>query len=341
MIDMDPLKAPKAFASAKQVAELAGVSRSAVSRAFTPGASISEDKRRRILTAAEALGYHVNHLARGLLRSSGIVCLIVADSDTPYQARLIRILIEHLQEAGRVAMVLAASRQPQNIEATLRQTLNYRADATVVLSGTPSHAIIRTCLDSGQRLILINRDDHLAGPQNINLDSEAAARAALHAFGRAGCRRLAVVNSEAGTASLMARENAFTQLAAGQGFEVMVSRKSRTSYESGAESARALLAGRNRPDAAFCVTDLIACGFMDAARHEFQMRIPDDICVIGFDDIEQAGWTSYQLTTFAPPLETLAAQVVRLVIGDSNETATGDRTILEADFIWRCSVRPS
>jgi DNA-binding LacI/PurR family transcriptional regulator len=275
------------------------------------------------------------------LRSSGIVCLIVADSDTPYQSRLVRTLIEHLQEAGRVAMVLAVSKLAQNIEATLGQTLNYRADATVVLSGTPSHAIIQTCLDSGQRLILINRDDHLTGPQNIDLDNAAAARAALHAFCRAGCRRLAVVTSEAGTASLTAREKAFTKLAAEQGFEVMVSRKGRTSYESGAESARALLAGRDRPDAAFCVTDLIACGFMDAARHEFRMRIPDDLCVVGFDNIEQAGWMSYQLTTFAPPIDKLAAEVVRRVIGDGDETATGGRTILEADFVWRCSVRPS
>ena len=85
------MTAPKiwnAFTSAKQVAELAGVSRSAVSRAFTPGASISEEKRQRVISAAEQLGYHVNHLARGLLsKSSGIVCLVVADSDTPYQAR--------------------------------------------------------------------------------------------------------------------------------------------------------------------------------------------------------------------------------------------------------------
>ena len=81
---MDAPSAPKAFATAKKVAELAGVSRSAVSRAFTPGASISEETRRRVVEAAEQLGYHVNHLARGLLRNtSGNVCHDVADSDTP------------------------------------------------------------------------------------------------------------------------------------------------------------------------------------------------------------------------------------------------------------------
>jgi DNA-binding LacI/PurR family transcriptional regulator len=337
---MESINPPRAFVSAKQVAERAGVSRSAVSRAFTPGASISEDKRRRILLASEELGYHVNHLARGLLRSSGIVCLIVADGDTPYQARLVRTLIEHLQNAGRVSMVLSVSRQPENIEHTLRQTLYYRADATVVLSGTPPHAIIRTCLDSGQRMILINRDDYLTGAHHVDLDNTSAARTALHALRRAGCRRLAVVTSEARTPSLLAREATFKALAGEQGFDVVVSRKGRTSYESGAEGARTLLAGSMRPDGVFCTTDLIACGFMDAARHEFRLLIPDQLCVVGFDDIEQAGWGSYRLTTFAPPIDSLAARVAQLVTVGGEDSRNAARTTFEADFIWRNTVRP-
>jgi DNA-binding LacI/PurR family transcriptional regulator len=331
----------KAFASAKQVAERAGVSRSAVSRAFTPGASIAEDKRRRILRAAEELGYHVNQLARGLLRSSGIVCLIVADGDTPYQARLVRTLIEHLQNAGRVSMVLSVSRQRDNVERTLRQTLHYRADATVVLSGSPPQAMIQTCLDSGQRMILINRDDYLTGPYHIDLDNAAAARTALHALRRAGCKRLAVATSEAGTASLLAREAAFSALAREQGLDVVVSRKARTSYESGVEGARALLGGADRPDGVFCTTDLIACGFLDAARHEFSLAVPEQLCVIGFDDIEQAGWESYRLTSFAPPIDALARRVAELVTSTGDDARTGDsRTILQADLVWRRTVRP-
>jgi DNA-binding LacI/PurR family transcriptional regulator len=97
----------RTFVSAKEVAKLAGVSRSAVSRTFTPGASVAEETRRRVLQAAETLGYHVNHLARGLLnRRSGIVCLIVAAVDTPFQSRLVRLLTGRLQEAGKVTMVI-------------------------------------------------------------------------------------------------------------------------------------------------------------------------------------------------------------------------------------------
>lgn len=329
----------KPFASARQVAELAGVSRSAVSRTFTPGASVSQETRQRVLQAAERLGYHVNHLARGLMReTTGIVCLAVADSDTPYQGKMLRALTQHLRDAGKVTMVFNTSGPPHHVEEALRQTLNYRADATVVLSGTPPQTLIRTCLDNGQRLILINRDDRLSGPYNIGIDNVAAAEAALHAFLRAGCRRLAVVTSAAGTPSLLARERAFIAAAAREGVETMIWREGRTGYETGAEGARRLLAARHRPDAAFCVTDLIACGFLDAARHDFGIDIPKEFCVIGFDDIEQAGWASYDLTTFAPPVEQIAMTVSKLATMRADE---GDRsTTFDAPLRWRGTVRP-
>jgi DNA-binding LacI/PurR family transcriptional regulator len=334
---MDPIKTRKAFANAKQVAELAGVSRSAVSRTFTPGASVSEETRQRVIKASEKLGYHVNHLARGLLRkSTGIVCLIVADSDTPYMSRMVRALARHLQEAGKVAMVIDTTGPSENVEHALRQTLNYRADATVVLSGTPAHSIIRTCLDNGQRLILINRDDRLAGPYNLSLDNQLAGKTALETFVRAGCRRLAVIASEAGTPSLMAREEAFMEAARASGIEVASTRNGRTSYAAGAAGARSLLASPARPDAAFCVTDLIACGFMDVARYEFGLSIPDDLSVIGFDDIEQASWLSYRLTSFSPPVEELVAAVVDRATMSEEAPA---RRFLEAPLMWRDTVR--
>lgn len=338
---MDQPKTRKAFASAKQVAELAGVSRSAVSRTFTPGASVSEETRRRVIQASEKLGYHVNHLARGLLRkSTGIVCLVVADSDTPYISRMVRTLARHLQEAGKVAMVIDTTGPSENVEHALRQTLNYRADATVVLSGTPAQSIIRTCLDNGQRLILINRDDRLAGPYNLSLDNRLAGKTAFETFLKAGCKRLAVVTSEAGTPSLIAREEAFVEAARSSGIDVSSTRNGRTSYEAGVAGARVLLTGPERPDAAFCITDLIACGFMDTARHEFGLSIPDELSVIGFDDIEQAGWLSYRLTSFAPPVGELAAAVVDLAtMGEAAAEEAPASRFLEAPLVWRDTVR--
>lgn len=332
-------KPRKAFTSAKQVAELAGVSRSAVSRTFTPGASVSEETRKRVISASEKLGYHVNHLARGLLRqSSGIVCLVAADTDAPYMSRMIRTLVRSLQQAGKVAMVLESSGSSENVDHALRQTLNYRADATVVLSGTPPQSLIRTCLDNGQRLILINRDDQLSGPHNIALDNRAAARTAFLTLYGAGCRRLALVNSEAGTPSLMARERAFFECADEQGIKVAVTRNGRTSYEAGVFGARRLFSAGERPDGVFCVTDLLACGFMDAARHEFGLAIPEELSVIGFDDIEQASWASYRLTTFSPDVTALVERVVELAT-QTGETGESHRDLIEVPLVARDTVR--
>ena len=332
-------KPKKASINARKVAEVAGVSRSAVSRTFTDGASVSPRTRAKVMAAAEMLGYHVNHLARGLIHHrSGIICLIVAEMQTPFQATFVEAATRRLQAIGKVVMVLNTAGQPANVEAALRQTLNYRAEATVVVSGAPPASLIETCIENGQRVILINRDDAIDGPQVVMIENEAAAAEACFLLRRAGCQSLAVVASTAGTPSIVTRERAFVAAAKEAGIEAMVSRAGPTGYASGAESARQLLAGSARPDGVFCVTDLLALGFLDAARLEFRMQIPEDLCVVGFDDIAAAGWLGYGLTTFRQPLDAIAQHIVELLEDeDSNRDALRR---FPAQLVWRRTVRP-
>ncbi|MTH61567.1 LacI family DNA-binding transcriptional regulator [Paracoccus litorisediminis] len=332
------LKPRKASVSASRVAEVAGVSRSAVSRTFTDGASVSPETRAKVLAAAEKLGYHVNHLARGLIHHrSGIVCLIVAEMQTPFQASFVEAATRRLQDKGKVVMVLNTAGQPANVEAALRQTLNYRAEATVVVSGAPPLSLVETCIENGQRVILINRDDAIEGPQFLMIENEAAATEACFMLRRAGCTRLAVVSSTAGTPSIVARETAFVAAAKSAGIEVAVSRAGPTGYASGAESARQLLAGSNRPDGVFCVTDLLALGFLDATRIEFRLRIPEDICVIGFDDISAASWLGYDLTTFRQPIAEIADYIAEMLDEDEGGPA---KVRFPVHVVWRKTVRP-
>lgn len=329
----------RSFVSAQMVADLAGVSRSAVSRTFTDGASVSEATRRKVLAAAADLGYHVNHLARGLIRDrSNIVCLIVADLTTPFRSRMVDILTRRLQGIDKVAMVINTEDDSASVTSALRQTLHYRAEATVVLSGTPSTSLIETCIANGQRVVLINRDDHLEGSENLVIDNAWAAREALFLLQRAGCRRLAVVSSEAETPSLVARHTAFTAAARAAGYDPAVIRIGPTSYNSGIEAARLAFGRSEGPDGVFCVTDLLALGFMDAARHEFGLAVPEDLCVIGFDNIEQAGWESYRLTTFAQPLEAMTDHVAKLL---AEPGAAAVSTMFDPKPVWRRSVRPN
>lgn len=335
------IKPNRTFVSAQRVAELAGVSRSAVSRTFTVGASVSETTRQKVMQAAETLGYHVNHLARGLIHErSDIVCLIAADLDTPFQARMLETMTRRLQEIDKVAMVINTSGESDSVAGALSKSLNYRADATVVFSGAPSASLIHTCITNGQRVILINRDDHLNGSENIVVDSATAAREAFHMLRRAGCRKIAVVSSQVGTPSIVSRATNFRNAAAEAGVEVTVLQYGPTAYASGAEAARLLLSRSDAPDAAFCVTDLLAFGFMDVARHEFGLSIPDDLCVVGFDDIEQAGWTSYDLTTFRQPIDQIADHIVRHLDEPPAFQDNDEPIRFQPRPVWRKSVRP-
>jgi DNA-binding LacI/PurR family transcriptional regulator len=321
------------------VARLAGVSRSAVSRAFTPGASISAETRAKVETAAAQLGYHVNHLARGLMRhKTGIVCLVVSDIHTPYLSRLLHHVSQALQGAGKVVMVLNAGRDAPNVDAALRQTLNYRADATIVLSGTPYRSIAQACLDSGQLLILLNRDDHLPGTVNLAVNNVTAARTAATLFLKNGYQRPALVSSGIGTPSLIGRNESFVSALRSEGLTPRIWSQGATAYESGLLAGTELFASAEPPDCVFAVTDLLACGVMDAVRHRFGLRIPEDVGVIGFDDIEQAGWTSYELTTFAQPVHDIATWTVGLVCDGAEVMREGDR-VFDTPLVWRSSVR--
>jgi DNA-binding LacI/PurR family transcriptional regulator len=329
----------RSFVSAQMVAERAGVSRSAVSRTFTDGASVSEATREKVLRAAEELGYHVNRLARGLIQEqSNIICLVVADIPTPFQSRMLDELTRHLQAIDRVAMVINSRGDTGDVAGALRQTLNYRADATVVLSGSPSSSLIETCLANGQRVILINRNDHLDGVENIVVNNEAATREAFFLLQRAGCSRLAVVSSEARTPSLLAREAVFAEAARSAGMTTSVTRAGPTSYASGVDAARQLFSRADAPDGVFCVTDLLALGVMDAARHEFGLRIPADLCVVGYDDIEPAGWQAYDLTTFRQPIDQIAAYIADLLQAPGR--APHPAKSFQPLPVWRRSVRP-
>lgn len=333
------------FVSAKMVAERAGVSRSAVSRTFTDGASVSDETRHKVIEAAEALGYHVNHLARQLRERSNIVCLIVSDLTTPVRAAMVDRLTRKLQAAGKITVVLNTESDEASVNHALKLTLHYRADATVVLSGTPSTGLVKTALTNGQQVVLINRDDGLEGCENVGLDNATAAREALFLLRRAGCQRVGILNSAARTPSLVEREQRFLEAASTAGLSVISVEAEATSYPAGLGAAKRVFARSEPPDGVFCVTDLLALGFMDGARAEFGLRIPEDLCVIGFDNIEQASWEAYRLTTFEQPLEKIANHVVaRLTdvetLANPSEPSERNGAVFEPVAVWRRSVRP-
>lgn len=302
----------KQYVSALQVAKHAGVSRSAVSRAFTPGASVSAKKRVKILEAAEALGYQVNDLARGLLaRKSRLVGLVVTNPELGYRSHLVAALTKALIHRGSVPIVINTGRTEEELVAAQKTLFGYRAEATIILSGSPPSSFVDLARRNGQPLIVLGRSE--TGADDVNIDNEGAGREAARFFLAGGHRRLAFAGALSRTPTTVEREYGFRQEAELHGAAVMIGNGSNSNYAGGQEAAQQLFSGETRPDAVFCVNDLVAFGLIDYARRHTRMSIPDDLSVIGFDDIPEAAWDAYNLTTFKQDASVMAAHAVALL----------------------------
>ena len=197
---------------------------------------------------------------------------------------------------------------------------------------------------NGMRLVLINREDERPGALRLRLHDAEAGQRAVAILKAAGCRRLGLASSGVGTASIVERERGFREAAQAAGIDWIEERFGPTGYETGQNLGMALLARADRPDGIFCTTDLLACGVMDAARWQLGIRVPDELSLIGYDNIAQAGWDSYGLTTFSQPIEDMAAQSVAWLsaAAEDDDAGQGDpAAIAELVFAPRLVLRKS
>jgi len=322
------------------VAQRAGVSRSAVSRAFTPGASIAPDTRKKVMEAAAELGYQVNDLARGLLANrSRLVGLVASDPASPFRTLQVAALSRRLVERGSVPVLIPTGPGEDQVSSAHSTLLRYRAEATIVLSGMPSSSIVELAQRNGQPLIVMGRTEH--GPDHIRIDNARAAQVALEVFLTRGMTRLGFVTSAVRSPNLIEREEAFIAAARKHDVDVKVQRANYTDYDGGQAAASLLLGTKDPVDAVFCVNDLMALGLMDYARDVLNLSIPEDLSVIGFDGIPETRWGAYRLTTFHQDEEVLAAETIRVLDKrQADPKAPPIVSVLEVPLVYRGSVRP-
>ncbi len=337
MSDDDTGSGGRGFVTAEDVARHAGVSRSAVSRTFTEGASVSERVRQRVLKAAAALGYRVNRLAQGLIHQhSNLVGVLGANLQAPYMAGQVDALSQALLREGMQCLLLNAADAENNITRLIDRILEFRARAIVILSGAPSSSIVRECIANGVRLILVNKVVEGARTDAILGDNAAGARQAAELLIETSCRRPAIVSTGEGTASLIQRSEAAAACFSAAGLTPVCWSRGGVSYETGAAAARELLEAQGI-DGAFCVTDLLALGFLDAVRDSGR-RVPEDVQVIGFNDIPQASWGAYQLTSVRLPIDVLTQAVMDAILREGS-TSKPMRRLLPLTLIERATTR--
>ena len=232
-------RAARNFVTAEDVARLAGVSRSAVSRTFTPGASVSADVRHRVQEAAKTLGYRVNRLARSLISDqSNLVGVVGANLSLPFMARQLDELSRALLRRGMQCLLLNAAEAEQGITPLIELILEFRVRAIVVMSGSPPSSIIDECVANGVRVILVNRQADDAEADTIVSDDLGGARIAAERLLRAGCRRIGVVGSGARTPTQIRRRVAFTDCIEEAGIKPAVWALNETTYETSMEAAK-------------------------------------------------------------------------------------------------------
>lgn len=327
------------FVSAEQVAKLAGVSRSAVSRAFTPGASIARETREKVAKAAAELGYQVNDLARGLLANrSRLVGLVVTKPELGFRAHLVAALSRALIQRGNIPFLINTGNSAVEIQAAQMALFGYRAEATIILSGSPPASFVELARQNGQPLVMLGRSE--PDCDHVRIDNSGAAQKAASLFVQRGFERLALAGSDSGTPSIVERERAFTDQARCLGATVTIARGCDSDYGGGQHAANELLGGTEKPQAVFCVNDLIALGLLDAARSRFGIDVPRELSVIGFDDIPEASWDAYRLTTFRQDPDEMAARAITQLDRRLHDPGASPSIVqLEPVLILRHSVK--
>ncbi len=325
--------------TSREVALLAGVSRSAVSRAFTPNASVSAATRAKIVKAARKLGYQPNVMARSLItRHSRLVGLIMGEWDNPFYTTLLRGFTERLHARDYRLMLLACN-SDQDVDAATRVLMQYRADGMLLVSTAPGEAAAREFIRGGGRIVLVNREHGPLPATSILCDNAKVGRELAQSLLAAGYEKFALLRGDPTYRTSQLRSDGFRKAlkSAGAG-TVVLERFNLLGYAAGRAFVREAMRLESPPDAIVCPTDATAIGVIDGARLDQGIDVPETLGVVGFGDIPAASWGSHELTTVRLPIERVvdAAVEALFVSADSPEVRT---VSLDGEIVARASTR--
>lgn len=297
--------------TARDVAQAAGVSLASVSRAFQPDAPVAAEKRRRILAVAERLGYR-SPAARSIERlGTGAVSLIAGDLTNPFYAHAIELLAHGLYERG-MRLVLHAIPPGHTADSVMKQVLAYRSDAAILTSATMSSSLVRACREQRMPVILLNRVQPDATMTAVTCDNYGGARRVAQHLLSLGRLRIAHMTGLPDTSTHLERRRGFLDGLGAESAAVFRTIPGHFSHARAYEAASELFSAAVLPDALFCENDIMALAAVDRIR-ELGLRVPEDVAVIGFDDIQMASWQSYRLTTVRQPIREMIGQTLDLI----------------------------
>ncbi len=328
-------------ASLRDVARKAGVSVATASRALADHPRISEATKARVRQAAEELGYTPSAVARSLVkketRTIGVVTTTVTD---PYAAQVVRAVEDAAEAAGYSLLLVASHSVPRREIAGIRALYERRVDAIIVVSsrGTHMYESILSGLDIP--LVLINSVLPHPKVRSVRADNRQGIRLATEYLLDLGYRRIAYIGGPSQGRSAKERMQGYVDALEAAGIsphpDWVFPGQGRA--EDGRRALRAMWEMSPRPDAVVCYNDLTAMGILAEAWRS-DIRVPEDLAVIGFDNLPFSELTAPPLTTVTQPTEqmghTAVALALRLRRGEEVEDVMYECTLVERESVKR------
>jgi DNA-binding LacI/PurR family transcriptional regulator len=345
----------KSTVTSIDVARLAEVSQSAVSRSFTPGASVSDGTRLKVMEAARKLGYRPNAHARSLItKRSRIIGLVLSYLENLFYPVALEQLAKRLQRDGYHVLLFVTD--TQNADELVDEILQYHVDGIVLAATTLSSGLAQRCADAAIPVVLFNRvmaagsGAAASTVSSVRSDNVAGGRAVARLLAQTGHQRVAYIAGHEESSTNLERERGFRDGLAERGLRIWARGVGNYDFEQARAAARQMfkpaIASPNqradeRPDAVFVASDHMAFGVMDVLRFELGLRIPQDVSVVGFDNVPQADWGSYRLTTVEQPVQPMIEATVGLLqkyLRDE-QTPQNENVVVPGQLVQRDSVR--
>jgi LacI family transcriptional regulator len=324
--------------SVHDVAREAGVSIATVSRVLTSSRSVREESADAVHEAVAKLGYRPNHLGRALRRqSTQAIGMIVPQVDNPFFPSVIQAAEQYLRSCG-YALLLSTSGDDPAVEGQRVEMLVDRQVDGLLIS--PCHATQSAAAieDAARRVPVVQLDRGTDGyfGDFVAVDDANGIQQLVAHVRAAGRRDLAYIGGDTSSWSGSHRLKAFTDAEPAAGDDRIL--LGEFSEQSGHDSALAILASGNPPDAIICGNDLIAIGVI-AAADELGVGVPDDVAVTGYDDIALARMCRPALTTARQPIPELTRQAIDLLLARLEEPdRPGTHAFLRSKLIVRDST---
>lgn len=338
------IKRNKTYASSTDVAKLAGVSQSAVSRTFKPGASVSPETRKKVMAAAEKLGYRPSFIPSIMLNHrSRLVAVVIGGLYNSFYTSVLETFAKMLQAKGwRILLVHVES--GHTFDDIVPMLAGYRVDAIVSALAVLSAEAVEQL--SQLRVPVISFNTRFSGDwvYSINCDSVGASRVMAEHFIERGARKFAYIAGPIDSQANIDRQRGYCQRLNEAGFEAPLILEGDYRYEAGYAAIKQL---RDRvssttklPDAIYCANDLLALGAMDALRQEVGVRIPHDIIVGGYDNIAEASWAAYNLTTLVHDGQKMVERAIEIltIIEMGKPLDTDHQSVIESPLVVRKST---